>query len=66
MLVQGAAEIICDVIFSVRESTSSAESAHDGAGLAVDAALYFISVNGTFTLFKRLACLENGYFKIRS
>ena len=66
MLIQGSAEIICDVVLTVRESACAAESAHDRTGLAVDAALYLIAVYGALTVFKSLAGLENSYLKIRS
>ena len=66
MLVQGSAEIVCDVIFSVGECACTAKAAHDGTRLAVDTALYFISVDGTFAFFKRFSGFENRNFKIRS
>ena len=59
ILVKRASEIICDVILAIRECTCTAESAHDGAVLAVDAALDLVSVYGTLSLLQRLAHFED-------
>ena len=58
MLVKSSAEIVGNVVFTVRERARSAESAHDGAVLASDAAFYFFSVNRTVSFFKGMTGLE--------
>ena len=64
MLVQGAAELVRDIIFPIGKRASAAEAVHDGAGLAVDAGLDLLAVDGTFPLVQRIACLENGHAQV--
>ena len=64
MLIKGAAEIIGNIVFAVRESSGASESAHNGAGLAADTGSYFFSVNGTPAFFQRVPCFEYGNFQI--
>ena len=63
--VQGAAKIVGQVVFSVGEGACAAESAHDGADLAVDAALDLYSVNGAAAFFQGSAGLKDGDLQIR-
>lgn len=58
MLVKSSAEVVGNVVFTVRERARSAKSAHDGAVLASDAAFYFFSVNRTVPFFKGMTGLE--------
>jgi hypothetical protein len=64
--VQGAAEIVRNIVFTVGECTRTTESAHDRAALAADAALYLITVNGTVSLIKRVTRFKNGNLKLGS
>ena len=60
MLVQGAAKVVGNIIFSVRERPGSAEAAHDCAGFAFDAGFDLFAVDRTAALFERTAGLEYG------
>lgn len=59
ILIESAAEIIGNVVFSIRKCTGSAESTHDGAAFAVNTGLDFITINGTFTVLQRMSYLKN-------
>ena len=50
MLIECAAEIVSDIVFSIGKSTGSAETAHDRTGLAVDTGLDLVTVDRTFSL----------------
>ena len=63
MLIERAAEIVCYIVFSVRESARAAETAHDRAGLAPDAGFYLVAVDGTFSAFQLVTCLKNRYLQ---
>mgnify|MGYP005878330145 CR=1 FL=1 len=64
VLVESAAEIVRDVVFSVRKSSRSAETAHNGTALAMDTGFDFHSVNGTFSLIQHVARLKNSHFQV--
>ena len=66
ILIQSAAEVVGDIVLSVRECTGTAETAHNGAALAADTALYLIAVNGTVSLIKRVTRFKNGNLKLGS
>ena len=66
VLVERAAKLICNVVLSVGECACAAESAHDGAGLAVDAVLDPVAVNRASSLRERPAVLKHGDFHIRT
>ena len=52
ILMQCAAEVIGNVILTVRECTGAAEAAHDRAALAADAGLDLVSIDGTVPLIQ--------------
>ena len=60
VLVHGAAEVIGDVVLTVRESSRAAEARHDRAGLALDAGFYLVAVDRAFAVFNGVACFEYG------
>ena len=64
MLVERAAKIIGDVVFSVGKSTRAAEAAHNRAGMAADAAFDFHSVDGAAPLGEGVARLKNSDFQL--
>ena len=64
--MQCAAEIISDIVLSVRKSTCAAESSHDRACLALDAGLYLLAVYRALALLERLSCLEYCHLKTGS
>ena len=66
VLVERAAELICNVVLSVGKCACAAEPAHDGAGLAVDAVFNSVSVNRASALRERPAVLKHGNFYIRT
>ena len=59
ILIESTAEIIGNVVFSIRKCTGAAESAHDGTAFAVNTGLDFITINGTFTVLQRMSYLKN-------
>ena len=63
ILIQGAAELIGDIVFSVGKGARAAEAAHDRAGGAFDAGLDLLAVNGAFPALKRIAQLEHTDFQ---
>ena len=65
VFIEGSAELVSDVIFSVGECAGAAEAAHNGAGGAVDAGFYINAVDRAFTLLKGSAELEDGDGELR-
>ena len=65
VLVQCTAEFVGQVVLAVGKRTRAAEAVHDGAGLAVDAGLHLVAVDGTVPLFQRVARLQHGYLPLR-
>ena len=65
IFIKGSAEIVGDVVFTVGKSACAAETAHDGAGFAADAAFDFYAVNGAAAFFKGMSRFENSNFKFR-
>ena len=65
VLVQRAAELVGQVVFAVGERARAAEAVHNGAGLAVDAGLDLVAVNGTVPLFQRVARLQHRHPPLR-
>ena len=64
IFVQGAAEVVRDVIFAVRKGSRPAEAAHDGTGLAFDAGGDVLAVDGTAALLERIAGLKDGDLQV--
>ena len=60
VLIEGAAEVVGDVILAVGKGPCAAEAAHDGAGLALDAGLDLFPVDGAAPLLQRVSLLEHG------
>ena len=60
VFIQRTAESVGDVVFSVGKSTCTAETAHNGTALAVNAALDLISIDGTVALLQRMTGFEDG------
>ena len=60
VLIERAAEIVGDIVFSIGKCTGTAETAHDRAALAADAGLDLVAVNGAVALFKAVTGLEHG------
>ena len=65
MLIKGAAEIIGNIVFAIGEGSGTAESAHNGAGLAADTGSDLFSVNGTPAFFQRIPSLKYSNLQIR-
>ena len=59
IFIQSSAKIIGDIVLSVRESACTAKPAHDRTALALDTALYLLSVNRAAPPVKRMPCLEH-------
>ena len=59
ILVEGAAEIVGDVVFSVGKSPRAAEAGHDGAALAANTALDGGAVDGAGPLVQGMTGLKN-------
>ena len=64
MFIESTAEIVGDVIFAIRESTGTAETAHDRTGFTFDTGFYFLSVNRTVSFVQRISFFENCNFEI--
>ena len=60
MLVKTAAEIVCNVVLSVRKGARSAEAAHYRTNLTSRACFYFFAVDRALSLRKRIARFEHG------
>ena len=59
MLIKRAAELVRDVVLAVGKRARAAEAAHDAAGLAADAGLDLLAVDGAVPLVQGLAQLQN-------
>ena len=64
VLIERAAELICNIVLAVGECACAAEAAHYSADRAFNAGFYLFAVNGAFTLFERIAKLKHGNFQI--
>ena len=64
VLIQCAAELVGQVILAVGEGAGAAEAVHDGTGLAVDAGLDLIAVDGTVPLLQRVARLQHRHLPL--
>ena len=62
VLIQRAAEIVRNVVFSVGESACSAKSAHDRTGRTFDTGFHLLAVNRTAPFFQRVAGLKDCHF----
>ena len=62
VLIEGAAKIVGDIVFSIGKSSRPAKSVHDGAGLTLDTAFDLISVNGTMALLQRMSPIKYSNF----
>ncbi len=66
VLMERTAEVVGDVVLAVGEGAGAAEALHDRAGLALDAGLDLVSVDGAFTLFQRIAGLKDKDLFVRT
>ena len=65
VFVQGAAELVGDVVFAVGKGPGPAEAVHNGAGGALDAGLHLHAVNGTVPPGQGVARLKQGDLQVR-
>ena len=65
VLVQGAAELVGDVVLAVGKSPGPAEAVHNGAGGALDAGLHLVPVNGTVPPAQGMSRLKQGDLQVR-
>ena len=65
VLVEGAAEIVGDVVLAVGEGPRAAEAGHDGAGPALDAGLDLVPVDGAAPLLQGVPLLKHGHPLLR-
>ena len=65
ILVQGAAELVGDVVFAVGKGPGPTEAVHNGAGGALDAGLHLHAVNGTVPPGQGVARLKQGDLQVR-
>ncbi len=65
VLIECAAELVRNVVFSVRKGARAPEAAHDAAHGALDAALDLLAVDGTFALGELASKLEDRYLLLR-
>ena len=55
ILMHRTTEVVGDIVLSVRKSAGAAEAAHDRTGLAFDAGLHLVAVDGTFSFLQCIA-----------
>ena len=65
VLVQGAAELVGDVVLAVGKGPGPAEAVHNGAGGALDAGLHLVPVNGTVPPAQGMSRLKQGDLQVR-
>ena len=65
ILVKRTAEIVGDIIFTVRKSTCTAEAAHNRAAFAAYTGFYFFAVNRATALIESVTCFKNGNLHMR-
>ena len=65
VFMERPAEVVRDIVFSIRESAGASEAVHDRAGSAVDAALDLVPVNRAFTFMKLFACFKYSHTERR-
>ena len=65
IFIQRAAEIVGDVIFTVRKRAGAAKAAHDRAGFAADAAFYLVAVNGAAAQVEGMAGFKHAHLQLR-
>ena len=65
VLIKGTAKIVGNIIFSVRESTGTAKSAHNAAAFASDAGFDFFAVNGAVPFFQGVPGFKNSNLQFR-
>ena len=58
ILIQGAAEVIGDIVLAIRKGTRPAKAAHNGAGGAADTAFDLNAVDGAVTAAESVSRLE--------
>ena len=63
VLVEGAAEVVCNIVFAVGEGACAAKAAHDGAALAADAGFDLDAVDGTAALGQCMTGLKHGHLQ---
>ena len=66
MFIEGAAEIVGDIVFSVTEGTGPAEAGHDRAALAADAGFDLVSVYGAVSVLELFAPFKYPDLQVRS
>ena len=64
VLIERAAKIVGNIVFTIRESAGAAKAAHNAAAFAVDTGLDFVTVDGAFPLFQGMARLKNSYAQL--
>ena len=65
VFVEGAAEIVGDVVLAVGEGARTAETAHDRAALAADAGFDLISVDGAAAFAQSMAGFKYSHLQLR-
>ena len=66
IFIKRAAEIVRQVVFSVRKRPRAAEAVHDRTRRTADAVLDRFAVNGTFAFFERLSLFKHSDFLLRT
>ena len=66
ILVERTAEIVGNVVFSVGKCACAAETGHNGAALAADAAFDFVPVDRAAAPVQRMAGLKYGHLQLRA
>ena len=62
MFIKCTAEVIGNIVFTIREGTGTAETAHDRTGFAFNTGFYFLAIDGTMTFVQRISLFENRDF----
>ena len=60
ILEERTAELVCNVVFSVRKGARAAEAAHNAADRTADAGFHLFPVNGALALIQRPAEFKDG------
>ena len=66
ILVERAAEIVRDVVLSIRESTGTTETAHDRAAVTVNTGFDLFTIDRALTTAELVTVLENRDLQIRT
>ena len=65
MFVQRTAEVVGDIVFTVGKSTGTAKTAHNAAGVAVNAVVNLLGCQRSEALFDRIAGLQHNNLQLR-